>query len=133
MVLDLSIARLRQIVANIKQRKREELDQRAFFVEWQTKTLAGFIAATTGREGAGLQKEAAKIDLLGLLQESLGAKKSESGSSMPEVIRGGTDTGGKEAPGAAEDELPDFVKNGSAVAMRRNQSGSAEALLGGFR
>lgn len=130
-MLDLSIARLRQILANISQRKRNELEQKAFFIEWQTKTLAGFVAATVGKEGKGLQKEASKINLLKLLRDAF----SEDGSTDLDSMReADTEPGSTEAPGAAVDaELPAWVREGSAVALSRNRAGTAEALMGGIR
>jgi hypothetical protein len=108
-VLDLTVARLRQIVDNIKDRRLTQFKQRAQLVEWQTKNLAQFIAATVGKEGKALQREAQKISL--------------------QLDGDDTDAGAVE--GDIEDY--DWVEHGSLTALSRNQIGSAERLIGGFR
>lgn len=45
-VLDLPVCRLRQIIANIEARKKATRQHHTTITEWQTRTLAQFIAAT---------------------------------------------------------------------------------------
>lgn len=104
-VLDLTIARLRQIVDAVQERRLAQFKQRAMVAEWQTKILAGFIAATTGEEGKSLQREAQKISL----------HLDEDDTYADSV------------------EDYDWVEHGSQTALSRNSVGSAERLMGAFK
>lgn len=59
--------RLRQITAVIEQRQKAQRLHRGALIEWQTKTLASFIAATVpvekGKGGNPLAKAAEKVRL----------------------------------------------------------------------
>ena len=64
-ILSLPVCRLRQITGAIVERRLEEVRARASFIEWQTRTLAGYIAATipTGGKKNPLLDSAGKIRL----------------------------------------------------------------------
>lgn len=100
-------------MAVVEERKRQERRYSEQIAEWQTRTLAQFIAATVPGDGKSkknpLAEEAAKIRL-----DWGSGSKSESG-------------------GSSEDDLADIIENGSKVAMERNQRGSYERLMRGFR
>ncbi len=107
-VLELPIARLRQIVANIEDRVSAERKLQATFFEWQTKTLASFIAATVPTEKGkpnGLLKEAEKISL---------NLDGEAETLEKQVIN----------------DPSVFVEQGSQSVS--NRVGSYERLMGGF-
>ena len=96
---------MRQITANIEERLRDTRLREASLIEWQTKVLAKFIAATVPTEGKKnpLADAADKIRLRMETEDGI----SES-DAPPEV----------------------FVERGSQVA--ENKAGSYESLLSGF-
>jgi len=102
-VLDLPVCRLRQIIANVESRRKSLRLYNNTITEWQTRTLAQFIAATVPEGGKALQKEAAKIRL---------RVEDEKGS--------------------ADDDTPmeKYIEEGSQVAD--NAVGSYERLMQGF-
>jgi len=111
MVLNLTVSSLRLKMEQIKERRLNEFKVRARIAEWQTRTVVQFIAATTGKEGASLQREALKISL---------------------SLDGEADTEEYDDDGSPTGEI-DYIEHGSPTALSRNRAGSAEALMGGFR
>lgn len=104
--MDLPVCRLRQIVANIDDRKKSERLYASTIAEWQTRTLAQFIAATVPLEKGQknpLADEAAKIRL------RLENDKGKADNDVP---------------------IEEIIEKGSQVAQ--NQPGSFERLMGGF-
>lgn len=98
-------------------RKRDEFRQRAVVVEWQTRTLAAFIAATVPVEKGKknpLASEAAKIRIPMLGDDSEADTEDEvEADTSPENF--------------------DFIESGSKVAESRNSAGSFERLRSGVR
>lgn len=96
----------------IEDRKSQQRKYNETIAEWQTRTLAQFIAATVPQQKKGqknpLAEEAAKIRL-----EFKGDKSSRKSSSDDER------------------SLEDIIENGSKVA--ENAPGSYERLMRGFR
>ena len=105
-VLDLPVCRLRQITANIEFRRKNERLHRNTITEWQTRTLASFIAATVDTQGKRnpLAEEADKIRL------RVEDKKGKADSDVPMEV---------------------FLEQGSQVA--ENPAGSFERLARGFQ
>lgn len=102
----MAVCRLRQAVANIEARRKGERQYRNIIAEWQTRTIAQFIAATVPVEKGKrntLAEEAEKIRLR--LEDEKGTSESDA---PPEV----------------------FVEEGSQVA--KNAAGSYERLMAGF-
>jgi hypothetical protein len=108
-VLDIPICRLRQIAATVEARLKSERLYHQTITEWQTRTLAQFIAATVQMEKKGqknpLMAEASKIRLRleGDDDESL------SGDDVPPEV---------------------YIEQGSQVAQ--NDNGSYERLRSAF-
>jgi hypothetical protein len=124
-ILDLSIARIRMLTANIYERRLAEFKQQAKLTEWSTKIIASTMAATTGKEGKELQKAVAKVKL------DLDGSDVQEPDFDPSQPYDRADTVCTSAPGAENHGLPDYVIHGSRVA--NNKAGSAEALLSGFK
>jgi 2-succinyl-5-enolpyruvyl-6-hydroxy-3-cyclohexene-1-carboxylate synthase len=119
-VLDLTIARLRQIVAAIEKRLQATYHQTAKLTEWSTRTLATFIAAAVPLEQGQknpLVDEARKIEI-----RLVGDPTADTEPT---------------APGADDHEthqaaLQKIIEEGSPTAEARNRVGSAERLLNGL-
>jgi hypothetical protein len=113
MILDITVRRLRQILETIKERHRVRKLERDMVTEWQTKTLAGFIANTIPVPKGKSNKLAKEVDNIRLVnQEDLKRAAGPQGQEAdPEV----------------------FVEEGSQVAEERNSRGSWEAIHQGFR
>lgn len=102
------VCTLRQKIANIEQRLKAERLSRNTITEWQTRTLAQFIAATVPVEKGKrnpLADEAAKISLR--VEDKQG--KADDDRSIEEVI-----------------------EKGSQTASNKNLPGSYERLMAGF-
>lgn len=116
--MDLPVCRMRQIVKSIEQRTKLQKARDDMVVEWQTKTLANFIANTVkvpkGKQNP-LVKAVESIRLVDM-------KELEDGTIpyTPEQID-------------PADDPAVYVEQGSQVAEQRNSPGSFERLLNGFR
>lgn len=105
-ILDMAICRLRQVVANIEARLKASRLREQTIAEWQTKTLAQFIAATVATDKGKknpLAEEAAKIRL------RLEGDDGKADSDVP---------------------MEKYIEEGSQVA--ENVEGSYERLMQGF-
>jgi hypothetical protein len=118
--LDLSIARIRLLMAAILQRETATFKRDAQLVEWSTKMISTVVAASSGENAKQLMKQVAKISL-----------NLDGDDPNPDFDEEDADTPSKSAPGADNNQLPDYVIHGSQVA--NNRIGSTEALLGGLR
>jgi len=112
-ILDLTLRRVVQILAAIKERHRVIRLERHAVIEWQTKTLASFIANTVPVAKGKTNKLVAEVRNIKLVNEDDREKFSN-----------------KPAPDA-DPEV--FVEEGSQVAVDRNKPGSWERLHRGFR
>lgn len=86
-IMALPIRRLRQIVAVVGERQRVEAEERMLLIEWQTRTIAEFTAATVampkGKKNP-LLAQAQKIRLLPSKGgETTAGKYSNSGDPAP--------------------------------------------------
>lgn len=113
MILDLTVRRTRQIIDSINERRRLHKFERETVTEWQTKTLAAFIANTIPVPKGKVNRLAKEVDNISLVNEK--DLKKYAGSPAPET----------------DPEV--FVEEGSQVAEERNSRGSWEALHQGFR
>lgn len=93
-VLELPVCRLRQILANIENRQKALRLHNTTIAEWQTKTLAQFIAASVGSKD--LQKDAAKLRLR--MEDDEG---NSDDTPMEKFIEEGSQVA-KNAPGSYE-------------------------------
>jgi hypothetical protein len=100
-ILDLSIARIRMLTANIYERRLAEFKQQAKLTEWSTKIIASTMAATTGKEGKELQKAVAKVKLD---LDGSDVQEPDFDPSQPYDL---ADTVGTSEPGAEKHGLPD--------------------------
>lgn len=107
-ILDIPICRARQIAANIEARRKDEFRQQALLVEWSTRSIVQYVAATVptakGKSNE-LLKSASKLRLL---------------------LKGEDDSSPESSPELAPEE---FVEDGSQVATERNRAGSFETLM----
>jgi hypothetical protein len=104
---------MRQIVKDIESRQKAQRLRRELVVEWQTKTLASFIANTVQVKGSNpLLKAVDKVRLVD--KKELEGMTQQSGPKP-------------------EDDPEIYVEQGSQIAESRNKPGSFEALLQGFR
>lgn len=108
-VLDLPVCRLRQIAANIEFRIKANRDSKNSIVEWQTQTLATFIASTIQME-----------------------RKGQKNPVLEAALKIRLDTGEKGGQRGSADDTPieDIIENGSRTA--ENSAGSYEKLMAGF-
>lgn len=105
-VMETAVCRLRQIVANIESRQKGERQYQQTITEWQTKTLAAFIAASVPME-----------------------KKGQKNPLLDEAMRISLTFEGDEA--LVKDVPPEvYVEQGSQVAQNKN--GSYERLKAVF-
>lgn len=109
-MLGLSIARVLQITEAIGSRRKQEFLAAARISEWQTRTLAQFVAAAAGKGAEGLQKQAAKVSM-----------DLDGDSSKVDTADG--------APRA--DDPAVYVEQGSQTAQ--NPESSLAGLTRGFR
>lgn len=91
MILDLSLGRIRQISAAISQRLSTEQFRQRRLLNWQTKTIATYVAGAAMTDGKGnpLLDEALKLDIDGLdLSELEVAKPIENKPGSYEKLLG---------------------------------------------
>jgi hypothetical protein len=107
--METAVCRLRQMVANIEARRKAARQHQQTIAEWQTRTLATFIAATVPQEKKGaknpLLEEAQKVRLQMEGEES----EDDKAKDVPPEV---------------------FIEQGSQVAQNRN--GSYERLRRAF-
>jgi len=106
----MSIARIRLFLATIEERNKAVFKSQAKLFEWNAKTIAQVVAATTGKEGKELQKAVAKISL----------------DFTDETDQGGVDADTLYAASPGADQ-------GESSSSAENKPGSYEALMRGFR
>lgn len=112
-VMDLTVRRVVQILASIRERHRVLRLERHAVTEWQTKVLAGFIANTVPIPKGKKNPLVAEVSKIKLVSDD---DRAEFASGpKPE----------------ADPEV--FVEEGSQVAADRNRAGSWERLHRGFR
>jgi hypothetical protein len=104
------------MIRTIEFRRREEFKNRALLMEWQTRTLASFIAGTVPVEKGKKNPLAAAVSeiRIPLLGEDSEADNNEEA----------------EADVSPENQF-DFIESGSKVAEARNARGSFERLRAG--
>ena len=89
-LLDLSLSRIRQITIAIMQRHAAEHFRQRRLLNWQTQTLATYVAgaAMTDGESNPLLEEACKIDIDGLVEQAKELPKENAPGSYEALMRG---------------------------------------------
>lgn len=106
-IFDLPICRLRQIIKTVEERRKAQQKVKNALLEWQTKTLAMFVAHT-------VQVPKGKSNPLLKAVDKISLNKDE-----------------KRDNSAVEADPEVFVEEGSQTAQ--NHIGSFERVLGGFK